>query len=354
MTTRRNFFGGVAFCGCGLLADAHAQPRRQAVAVEGRPVRTIDVHAHCIFTETAARLGPEAATPASPVRGANEVAINVAQRFAAMDAQKVDMEVLSVNPYWYNKPRDLAAEIVRLNNEHMAALCAAHPDRFAGFCALTLQDPQLAVRELELAVRQQGLKGAAIGCDFNGVAFADPRFHPIWAKAEELGCALFLHPLGVPELAARTRGNGWLANTVAFPTETTLALSHLIFSGTLDRFPGLIVISAHGGGYLPSYADRMDHACMVNPSGCDASITLRKKPSEYLNQMYFDSLVFSPEALRHLAAQVGPGQLMLGSDYPFPWQLNPVDHVMATDTLSAQQKADILGNTAARVLKITG
>jgi aminocarboxymuconate-semialdehyde decarboxylase len=356
MTTRRGFLGGVAFCSCGLLDAAHAQGQagRHSVTINGRRARTIDVHAHCVFPQVAQRLGAEAAPPRSPVRGADETAIEISRRFAAMDAQKVDMEVLSVNPYWYNRPRDLAAQIVALNNENMAALCAAHPDRFAGFAALTLQDPQLAVRELEMAMRQQGLKGAAIGCNFNGTEFSDPRFHPVWAKAEELGAALFLHPLGVPELAQRVRGNGWLSNTVAFPLETTLALSHLIFQGTLERFPRLKVIAAHGGGYLPSYADRMDHACLVNPSGCDASITLSKKPSEYLKQIWFDSLVFSPEALRHLAAQVGAGQLVLGSDYPFPWQLNPVDHVMATDALTPEQKLDVLGGNAARLLSIPG
>ena len=103
--------------------------------------------------------------------------------------------------------------------------------------------------------------------------------------------------------------------------ETTIALSHMIFEGTFDKFPKLKVIAAHGGGFLPSYADRSDHVCLVNPGGCNPNIKLKKKPTEYLRQIYFNSLVFTPEALRHLAAQVGVGQIVLGSDYPFPWQL---------------------------------
>ena len=354
MTTRRNFLGGVAFCSCALLDRAQGQtrPTRQAVAVEGRAIRTIDTHAHCVFPQAAARLGPDAAPPTSPVRGTDEAAIEVARRFAVMDAQKVDMEVLSVNPYWYAKPRDLAAEIVRINNESMAELCAAHPDRFAGFCSLTLQDPQLAVTELEHAMRRQGLKGAAIAANMAGVEFSDRRFDPVWAKAEELGAVLFIHPMGVAELAGRFRGNGWLGNTIGNPLDTTIALAHLIFEGTLDRHPRLKVLAAHGGGYLPSYADRMDHACMVNPTGCNPAITLAKRPSEYLRQIWFDSLVFSPDALRHLVAQVGAGQVVLGSDYPFPWQLAPVDHVMATGSLTTQEKIDILGGTAARLLNL--
>jgi predicted TIM-barrel fold metal-dependent hydrolase len=187
----------------------------------------------------------------------------------------------------------------------------------------------------------------------NGDAFSDPKFHPVWAKAEELGVPLFIHPTGVPELAKRLAGNGWLGNTIGYPLETTIALSHLIFEGTLDRFPKLKVIAAHGGGYLPSYADRSDHACLVSPTSCNPNIKLEKAPTEYLNQIYFDSVVFTPEAIRHLVAQVGAGQVVLGSDYPYPFQLHPVDHFVASDSPSDNQKADILGRTAARLLNIT-
>ena len=150
---------------------------------------------------------------------------------------------------------------------------------------------------------------------------------------------LFIHPQAISELAKRLKGNGWLTNTIGLPTETTIALSHLIFEGTLDRYPGLKVMSAHGGGFLPSYADRSDHACFVNPSGCDPNITLKKKPTEYLKQLYFDSLIFSPEALRHLAAQVGTSQIMLGSDHPYPWQDRPVDHIMATTSSAMRRRS---------------
>ena len=107
------------------------------------------------------------------------------------------------------------------------------------------------------------------------------------------------------------------ANTIGNPLETTIALSHLIFEGTFDNFPGLKVIAAHGGGYLGSYADRSDHACLVGPKGCNPDIKLKKKPTEYLKQIYFDSLIFAPEAIRHLVAQVGASQIVLGSDYPY-------------------------------------
>jgi predicted TIM-barrel fold metal-dependent hydrolase len=112
------------------------------------------------------------------------------------------------------------------------------------------------------------------------------------------------------------------------PLGATMALSHLIFEGTFDRFPGLNLIGRpHGGGFLPSYADRSDHACLVGPKGCNPGIKLKKEPTEYLKQIYFGSLVFSPEAIRHLAAQVAASQILLGSDYPYPWQLTARDRI---------------------------
>jgi predicted TIM-barrel fold metal-dependent hydrolase len=362
MTTRRDFLkagsaavaSGIVFCGCGLLHDAQAEVRRDLpVAVDGKRVRTIDVHAHCHFREAGALLGEEGTRlQISPVNGAAETYIDIGQRLAAMDAQAVDMEILSINPFWYNRDRELAAKIVKLQNEKLAEFCGANSERFAAFASLTLQAPDLAVQELETAVKKQGLKGAAIGGSVNGVDFSDSRFHPVWARAEELGVPLFIHPRGIPELNKRLSGNGWLDNTIGNPLDTTIALSHLIFEGTLDRFPGLKVIAAHGGGYLPSYAERSDHACMVGPKGCNPDIKLKKRPSEYLGQIYFDSLVFTPEAIRHLVTQVGASQIVLGSDYPYPWQLGPVDHIFACTSLNDDEKADILGRTAARLFNL--
>ena len=371
MATRRHFLKtgaaaaatGIVFCGCGLLHGAHAQqPARQKlpVVVGGKRVKTIDVHAHCQFPEAVALFGASTAAAQVPTlladgRPRTEVAVayvEIDKRLAAMDAQAVDMEVLSINPFWYGSERDLAGQIVKLQNEKLAELCASKPDRFAAFASLTLQAPDLAVQELEAAVRKQGLKGAAIGGTVNGEAFSDPKFYPVWAKAEELDVPLFIHPTGIPELAKQLAGNGWLTNTVGYPLETTIALSHLVFEGIFDRFPKLKVIAAHGGGYLPSYADRSDHACLVSPGSCNPEIRLKKAPTEYLKQIYFDSLVFTREAVRHLVAQVGASQVVLGSDYPYPFQLQPVDHIFASESLSDDNRADILGRTAARLLNL--
>jgi predicted TIM-barrel fold metal-dependent hydrolase len=357
MTTRRNFLKGtaatgIAFCSCGMLDAARAQQPRAArlpVKVNGKRVMTVDVHAHCYFHESINLMGDQADKVLPAVKGVPEHFIAIEQRLKEMDAMAIDMEVLSINPFWYGKDRDTAAEIVKVNNEKLAELCASRPERFAAFASLALQYPDLAVQQLEAAVRKQGLRGAAIGASVMGEDFSDPKFHPVWAKAEELGAVLFIHPQSTPELAKRFKGNGWLSNTIGNPLDTTIALQHLIFEGTLDRFPGLKVIAAHGGGYLGSYAARGDHACFVSPQNCNPNITLKKKPSEYLNQLYFDAMVFTPEGLRHLVAQVGASQVVLGTDHPIPWEQHPVDHVFATTTLSDKQKIAILGGNAARL-----
>lgn len=359
MTTRRTFMkglaGGLAFCSCGMLDAASAQqhaPRRLPVMVSGKRVRTVDVHAHCLFHESLELMGDAVARILPPTKGQQEHFIVVENRLRSMDAMGIDMQVLSINPYWYRKDRDLSAKIVQINNEKLAELCASHPDRFAAFASLSLQHPDLAVKELEDAVKKKGLKGAAVGANVNGTDFSDPKFHPVWAKAEELGATLFIHPYRLGELASRFKGNGWLANVVGNPLDTMIALQKLIFEGVLDKFPKLKVLSAHGGGYLPSYAPRSDHACFVSPQNCDPTIQLKKKPTEYLNQLYFDSLVFTPEALRHLVAQVGASQIMLGTDQPIPWEEHPVDHVFATESLNESQKIAILGKNAAHLLDL--
>ena len=361
MPSRRNFLKagtaaaatGIVFRSCASRHSAHAQQpaRNLPVVVNGKNVKTIDIHSHCISAKPSPCSAPRPPVQLPPVTGAEEAFIEIDKRLTAMDAQAVDMEVLSINPFWYGRERDLAAQIVKIQNEKLAELCASKPDRFAAFASLTLQAPDLAVQQLETAVKKQGLKGAAIGGIVDGEEFSDPKFHPVWAKAEELGVPLFIHPQGVPELGKRFSGNGWLGNTIGNPLETTIALSHLIFEGTLDRFPGL----SHRRPWrrLPAVLRRPLRPCLPGRARAAIPIKLKKKPTEYLKQLYFDSLIFSPEAIRHLAAQVGASQIVLGSDYPYPWHLQPVDHIFACASLSDEEKANILGRTAAKLLDVT-
>jgi aminocarboxymuconate-semialdehyde decarboxylase len=353
---------GIAFTGCELLAAApveaqgrtaaparaRAKPasRRREVKVGGKRVKTIDVHAHCVIPEATALLGLNLADQRGP--GIAEVG---ERRIREMDEQGIDMEALSINPQWYKAERDLVTKVIRIQNERLAEFCATYPDRFVAYASVALQYPDLAVQQLVDGVKRLGLRGAAVGASVAGKEFSDPVFHPFWAKAEELGVLIFIHPQSTPDLAPRLKGNGWLANTIGNPLDTTIALSHLIFEGTLDRFPGLKICSAHGGGYLPSYAPRSDNCLRVAPD-MDTGVKLKKKPTEYLRQMYYDTLVFTPEALRHLAAEVGSNRLVIGTDHPIPWQAKSVDHILKTPGFSDKERRMMLGETAAKLLGI--
>ena len=354
MSTRREFVkdqAGIVFTGCSISNAAQAQPgggHRRQVIINGRRVKTIDVHAHCVIPEALALMGKTAAAHEQRGPGISEVGM---RRIREMDEQGIDVEAISINPFWYNAEHDLASEVVKVNNERLTELCAAHPDRFVGFASVALQFPDLAVQQLEHGVKKLGLRGAAVGASVAGAEFSDPRFHPFWAKAEALGVLIFIHPQSTPDLARRFKGNGWLANTIGNPLDTTIALSHLIFEGTLDRFPGLKICSAHGGGFLPSYAPRSDNSLRVAPDQ-DTGVKLKKKPTEYLRQMYFDTLVFTSEALRHLAAEVGASQLVIGTDHPIPWQSQSVDHILNAPGFSDAERAAMLGETAAKLLGI--
>ena len=213
----------------------------------------------------------------------------------------------------------------------------------------------MAAQQLEDGVKKFGFRGVAIGGNVAGDEIADPKFDPFWSKAEQLGVLVFIHPQGdgaPSQLASRFEGNGYLSNVIGNPLETTIALSHLIFEGTLDRYPGLKICAAHAGGFLPSYAGRFDRGGPVRPDLCPGGIhgPIKKVPSEYLKKLYYDSMVFRPEGLRHLAAEVGSSQLMVGTDYPYPWTDTAIDLVLETPGLSDADKIAILGGTAAELL----
>jgi aminocarboxymuconate-semialdehyde decarboxylase len=357
MTTRRELLGhaaggvaGIAFTGCGLMQSAEAQApaaaptRRREVVVAGKRIHTVHIHAHCHIPEANALLGYKQNFPSLYIGP---------ERIKAMDEQGIDIEALSINPnFWDKAERDLQAQLVTLQNEKVAEICGKTPDRFVGLASVALAYPDLAAEQLQDGFKRLGMRGALVGGSVNGTELADPKLHPFWAKAEELGVVIFIHPQGTPELEAsgRLKGSGGLANVIGNPLETTIALSHLILEGTLDRYPGLKICAAHAGGYLPSYPNRMDAMCANRPDQC--RVALKKKPSEYLKQIYIDSLIFTPEGLRHLIAEVGIGQIVIGTDYPFPWTSTEVDDILNLPGLSDADRIAMLGGTASKLLGI--
>jgi aminocarboxymuconate-semialdehyde decarboxylase len=340
--------GASASAGGGSGGHAHAPAqKRWEVVIAGKRIKTVDVHAHCIVPDAAKIIN-------HPLEAPGLLWSNVGDRLAQMDRSGVDVEALSINPYWYRAERDAAAELIRIQNEQLVEFCASHPDRFVAFATAALQYPDLAAEQVEHAVKNLGFRGVGVAGSVAGQELADPKFHPFWAKCEELGVLVFMHPLGTRELepSGRLAGSGLLTNTIGNPLETTIALSHLIFEGTLDRFPGLKICAAHGGGFLPSYMNRSDAVITTFPNRVGP--LPKKKPTEYISggQLYFDSIMFTGEAMRHLIAEAGIDHVVLGTDYPFPWNTAPVDHILSIPGLSDADKIKILGATAAKLLGI--
>jgi aminocarboxymuconate-semialdehyde decarboxylase len=277
---------------------------------------------------------------------------DVTRRLAAMDAMGVDIQVVQPMPmhhYWAE--RALATSFARTVNEAIAAHCALAPDRLAGLGTVPLQHPDLAVALLEHAVTELGLTGVCTGSHVPGPGqladrqladreLADPAHERFWAAAEELGAVVLIHPWGSRLGAALA--DRYLGNTVGQPAETTVALSHIIFSGLLDRHPGLRLVAVHGGGYLPGYLGRSDHAWQVRPDarGC------AEPPSSYLRRIWFDSLVYTADGLSQLVDVAGPDRVMLGTDYPFDMGVDdPVQRLDAAGFSPADRDA-IAGRTA--------
>jgi len=328
---------------------------------------TVDVHCHVLTPEVerlVAGCPEKQAEGAAQLRmyGAESVEYNrtlfaglmpqltdVNERLRRMDAMGVDIQVISPSPsqYYYWADVDLAKQIVVAQNEHIATVCAAHPDRLRGLGNVALQHPELSIQQLMDCAGKFGLGGVEISSAVNGLDLSDGCFERFWAKAEELGSLVFIHPLGT-SLGERVNRH-YLGNIIGQPIETTIALSHLIFGGVLDRYPRLKICAAHGGGYLASYIGRSDHGFEVRPE----ARKIKHKPSEYLKRIYFDSLVYTPEALRHLIAEVGVAQVMLGTDYPFDMgAYEPEKLIAAVQGLSEKECEQILGGNAARLFGI--
>src|SRR5262245_23689265 len=254
------FMGGRGLADAGLRTPQIGAPpgKRREVVIGGRRVKTVDIHAHCFVSEVWDLVKDTSLASTARANLTGPIVLGNPQRLQDMDAQGIDYQVINVNAWGYSAERSLARDIVTLQNERISQWCAAHPDRFVGMATVALQYPELAAEQLDEAVKKLGLRGAAIGGSCEGQELSDRKFDPFWAKAETLGVLLFMHPQPAPGTTQnmRLQGKGGLGNTIGNPLETTVFLSHLIFEGTLDRFPGLRICGAHAGGYLASYSGR--------------------------------------------------------------------------------------------------
>lgn len=354
MPHRREFMRAVVSGAAGVYAMTRSaaawqgQPARRQVTIGGRRIRVIDGHAHCVIPVPDVTKG----TPLEKMGGGAGNNLLGPQRLQIMDQQGVDVQALTINNFWwYAADVDLARNIVLAQNEGLAKWVAAHPDRFVATATVALQHPELAAAQLQDAVKRLGLRGASIGGHVNGEDLSLPKYDPFWAKAAELGVPVFMHPGGAENIVKEGafRGRGDLGNIIGNPLETTYFLSRLIFDGTFDKFPGLRIVAAHAGGYLPSYLGRTEAACVVRGN---ANCANTKKPSEYLrSQIVIDTMVFSDEGLRHLVAEAGVGQIVYGTDVPFNWPVT-VDLVLNAKFLNDTEKTAILSTNLMKLLRI--
>ena len=270
------------------------------------------------------------------------------ERLKDMDAMGVDIQAVAVAvyQYYYWAPPEVGAKVTRLINEELAEDTARFPDRFAPLGTVPLQDTEAAIAELRYCVNELGFKGLEINSNVEGSEIADPRLDPFWAEVEKLGAVIVIHTNGHPA-KERLQGHNFV-NLLGHAFEATLATAHLIFNGVMERYPNLKIVVVHGGGYLPAYAGRIDHAWRARE---DVREGVPNAPGSYLKKFFFDTMVFEPDQLKFLIDKYGADHVLLGTDYPYDMgEVDPLGLIGKVDGLNQDQIDLIAGGNAARLL----
>ncbi len=327
---------------------------------------TIDIHCHLRSDKAAAMVaGNDAVSRWFLETAANERSqsinrqngerthlqgMSAEQRIADMDHMGIDIQAISPVPRqtYYGADPDLGLATARALNDEIAEMCGRYPDRFTGLGTVPLQAPELALSELDRLHRSLGFRGIEIMTHVAGADLSEDRFRPIFARCEELGLVVFMHPDGFTE--ARRFREHYFANVIGNPLDSTVAVHHLIFGGVLENYPGLKIVVAHGGGYLPAYSGRIDHAASARPDCCEQ---LKEMPTTYLKRLYFDALVYTHHQLHYLVEQYGADHILMGTDYPADMgEVDPIGFIESANRLDDAARRAILGENAARLLGI--
>src|SRR5262244_1896319 len=329
-------------------ARKHGKPGREV-----RPKSiTIDIHSHVAIPQATAFVKPHldmSTIPLAHFSNAETKALAQKQdadvrphitgydeRLADLDAMGIDMQLVMPPPNqcFYTVPPDIAVKAARM------------ADRFVALGTVPLIDGAEAAKELERCMTSLGMKGAEILTNVAGRELSEPDYAPFWQKAEALGALVVIHPNGFTD--ARRLKRFYFNNVIGNPLETTIALHYLIFDGVLERYPKLKILAVHGGGYLPAYSGRIDHAWGARS---DAHGTLPQPPTSYLRRIYFDTVVFTPHQLAHLVQVFGADRILMGTDYPYDMaEYDPVGHVAAVEGFDQSTIAAITGGNARRLL----
>ena len=326
--------------------------------------RVIDVHCHRECAAAAVMVKPEAERLGrAPLQVGNELTRDVNRRqldlirpkmdsieirIADMDAMGVDVQALSLSPYqlFHWVEGDLGTQAFQTINDDLAKVVADHPDRFVALGAVPMQDPAAAVTELRRCASELGFRGIEMATHIEGVEISSPQYDMFWEEVEQLGLMVFLHPTGFTE--PRRLMDHYFINTIGHPLEETICAGRLIFDGVMERFPALKFVFSHGGGFLPMYAGRFDHAYHARE---DVRHGLPRPPSEYLSMFYFDTMVFEPDQIGFLVDKYGADHVLLGTDYPY--DMGEDDPLGLLDRVEGLDDADrdlIAGGNAARLL----
>jgi len=329
--------------------------------MDGSARRVVDVHAHLLPRSAIAaaesgnewfgsRIETDSQGRPEIVTGDYRVSMggpahweSVEQRITKMDASGVDRQVISLNPILFRYYLDLGdgIECSKAVNDEILGIVEEHPDRFAGFGTLPMQDPAAAVEELERVMSTEGMVGVSVGTHVGGLNWDEPELFPVLEAAEQSQALVFIHPAASRLKEALPRYH--MRNFIANPTETTIAIGSLIFGGILDRLPNLRLLFAHGGGYACWAYARFDHGHQVRS---EAREHISKVPSDYLSALWYDSLVHGYGNLRRLVDVVGIDRVVLGTDFPADMgQPDPVAWIEASD-LSDVEKDAVLGSNA--------
>ena len=343
-----------------------ARGGRRSASQRGRRHPCIDVHCHVHYPpademvkdvyrrdqEPNARFSSalSRATNQKQMQNVHVALTSVEQRLRDMDAMGVDVQAISVSPvqFMYSLDPERGRKSARATNENLAEIVQKHPKRFVALANVPLQAPDAAADELEYCVKTLGFRGVEIGTNVAGAEISRGR-DAFWAKVQALDVMVFMHPNGFT--GGERLADHYFINSIGNPLDSTVAVGYLVFDGVLERFPKLKIVVAHGGGYVSHYPARMDHVWGARE---DARAALKRKPRQSLAKLYFDTIVFDRDQLKHLVNLWGADHIVVGTDYPYDmgWY-DPRGFVDGADFLKDGDKAKILGLNAAKLLKIT-
>lgn len=272
---------------------------------------------------------------------------DIAYRADVLNRAGVSKQILSfTTPGTHVEAPERAVELARMVNDALARIVRERGDRFAALATLPMNAPEASAAELERAFHVLRFRGVMVFSNINGVALSDPRFWPLYERADQREAVIYIHPSFPVGVEAMT--DFWLTPLVGFAFDTTLAAAKLVFSGVVERFPGIRWVLCHLGGAIPYLAERLDRGYYAFKE-CREHIS--KPPSEYLKRFYYDTVNFDPRALRLAIDFAGADHLVAGSDYPH--QIGSLKQMIASIAkldISEEEKSGIFSGNAARLL----